>query len=462
MNESERANLEACLRSLVKKDAIYFGRAIPPKKADGAINAYAKGVVADRVIALHDATVFGGADEGFLVTDAAFYCRKYLGTTVELRFDQVERCFPMVVDGAEARAVQQKDKAPVVFRFPANDAGKAMTAAFDNFWAGIIDLREQGALSSEDRYVIVQDMPEVFRLDYVKMAVLLTLADDNMVDPTELSEIQLLMTRLELSTEARRGVWRFVGEHSDTAEAILQRLEASAPRGAWPVLRISLLKDLMIVARRRGKPGATGRDPFVLRLAKICGVTEDKLGFIDDALAFDDALLSGKAKASDVKKMGADLAAKAGAVGVPIAAVYLSGSVVGLSAAGITSGLAALGFGGLFGLSAMVTGVGTVVLVGVAVFQLIRWLGGSEEKELAALREKLMQEVVKQLQRTVNALLLDLQSLTDEVLDLTRQTSIDQSRLQRLAEDVSAMMKAVHALTQRRDESNTASAPVVS
>jgi hypothetical protein len=40
-----------------------------------------------------------------------------------------------------------------------------------------------------------------------------------------------------------------------------------------------------------------------------------------------------------------DAAAGLAAVGVPIAAVYFSGSVIGLSAAGLTSGLAALGLG---------------------------------------------------------------------------------------------------------------------
>ena len=45
------------------------------------------------------------------------------------------------------------------------------------------------------------------------------------------------------------------------------------------------------------------------------------------------------------------------AVGVPIAAVVYSGSVVGLSAAGITSGLAALGLG-----LGMVPGIGVAIL----------------------------------------------------------------------------------------------------
>jgi hypothetical protein len=50
-----------------------------------------------------------------------------------------------------------------------------------------------------------------------------------------------------------------------------------------------------------------------------------------------------------LKRSMKELTAKAGAVGVPLAAVYLSGSVIGMSAAGITSGLATLGLGGVLG-----------------------------------------------------------------------------------------------------------------
>jgi hypothetical protein len=62
-------------------------------------------------------------------------------------------------------------------------------------------------------------------------------------------------------------------------------------------------------------------------------------------------------------------AAGLAAVGVPIAAVYVSGSVIGLSAAGITSGLAALGLG-----LGMVPGIGVAVLLGTGVFMGVRAL----------------------------------------------------------------------------------------
>lgn len=67
------------------------------------------------------------------------------------------------------------------------------------------------------------------------------------------------------------------------------------------------------------------------------------------------------------------------AVGVPIAAVVYSGSVVGLSAAGITSGLAALGLG-----AGMIPGIGVAILIGTAAFVGLNYLfdtGNKRKKE---------------------------------------------------------------------------------
>lgn len=446
MNDSHLNEVKALI-SQINSHSIWFGSQIPRKKLENAIDAYAKGVVPERVLALYDATIFGRADEGFLVTDAAFYCKNFCNETREIRFDTLRATRPSSDKDASWLVVttDQGSIAPAFRLLRSIDEHQParLGALFDK----IIELRDQGELASEDRYVIVQDMSEAFRIAYVNMAVFLALADDGEVDAGELAEIQLLMTRLELSPAARREVWRFLSVPSESPSDGLQHLKSLAPRGAWPVLALSLVKDLMGVSRRAG---ARETAPFIRRLAATLGITDDKLQLIQDALVFEEAMLSGNVKASQIRKMGTDLAAKAGAVGVPLVAIYLSGSVVGLSAAGITSGLAALGFGGLFGLGAMVSGLGVVIVVGVVVYKVVRWLAGSEEAELAVLREKLMQEVVKQLQRSVNALLEDLTMLTDDVVELTRRTKSDESRMRKLAQEMQALMQALTKLTKRQ------------
>jgi len=113
-----------------------------------------------------------------------------------------------------------------------------------------------------------------------------------------------------------------------------------------------------------------------------------------------------------LKSAGAGLSA----VGVPIAAVYFSGSVVGLSAAGITSGLAALGLG-----LGMVPGIGVAILIGTGVFLGMKRILGDrkkkKEEELRLQKERKAQLVIKNLQEAIN-------NLTDRISELESKANM--------------------------------------
>jgi hypothetical protein len=69
-----------------------------------------------------------------------------------------------------------------------------------------------------------------------------------------------------------------------------------------------------------------------------------------------------------------ELLSKATAVGVPLTALYFSGSVVGFGAAGITSGLATIGSASLLaglGLNPMTAGIAALIVGGIAIKKLL-------------------------------------------------------------------------------------------
>ena len=124
------------------------------------------------------------------------------------------------------------------------------------------------------------------------------------------------------------------------------------------------------------------------------------------------------------------MVAKAGAVGVPIAAVYFSGSVVGLSAAGITSGLATLGMGGVLGFSSMVTGIGAAVLIGVVAYNGIKKVTGAKDLENNKQRELMIQTVIKNLQKTINYLIEDVNYISSELMQAIENQIADEQKFQ--------------------------------
>jgi hypothetical protein len=127
-----------------------------------------------------------------------------------------------------------------------------------------------------------------------------------------------------------------------------------------------------------------------------------------------------------------------GAVGVPITAVYFSGTVIGLSAAGITSGLAALGLG-----AGMIPGVGVAILVGVGVFLGLKSLMGDskEEKEaqIKAEKERKAQLVIKNLQETINAIIEKIKNLEQKA----HQSDANEQAIQILRDRLTTLQRAL-------------------
>ncbi len=117
--------------------------------------------------------------------------------------------------------------------------------------------------------------------------------------------------------------------------------------------------------------------------------------------------------AADTLKSGI---AGLGAVGVPIAAVYFSGSVIGLSAAGITSGLSTIGLG--FG---MIPGIGVAIIIGTVIFMALTKLfdvGGEKEKKKAqAAKEIRTVQVIRNVQDTINHLIDKISELEKKIQD---------------------------------------------
>jgi len=132
------------------------------------------------------------------------------------------------------------------------------------------------------------------------------------------------------------------------------------------------------------------------------------------------------------------------AVGVPIAAVVYSGSVVGLSAAGITSGLAALGLG-----LGMLPGIGVAILVGAALFiglnKLLDTGNTRKREEHQRERERKAQLAIENLQATINYLIDCMARLQEDAADAKANKQAIQQMNERLR-------KLQQVLNRRKDD----------
>ena len=248
------------------------------------------------------------------------------------------------------------------------------------------------------KYVIVEDLPDDIKQSYLSVLVWFVHVDDSQIDERELCEIQLLMTQVQCCAEVRKAVRENLeNPHSLVAEDEIDHIlkhEAMKSDDAAMALKCSLMKDAIRVHRATSEGSACGQ-PGIGQLADILELEDKQIEFIEGACLQDEKILAGELSDSQVAETAKGLAAQAAAVGVPVAAIYLSGSVVGLSAAGITSGLAALGLGGVLGLSAMVSGIGVAIIGGVVAYKGVRWVLGGSKRNRVSLRELMLQEVLR-------------------------------------------------------------------
>jgi hypothetical protein len=132
------------------------------------------------------------------------------------------------------------------------------------------------------------------------------------------------------------------------------------------------------------------------------------------------------------------------------ASLFFSGSVVGLSAAGITSGLAALGLGGILGLSAMVTGIGVIVVIGITTYAATRYALGGKDRELARQREHMIQGIIKSHQGAIEDLAEDQSAIALKLAEYVSRSDQNEARLARLKEELQMFTAALAELKQEK------------
>lgn len=291
------------------------------------------------------------------------------------------------------------------------------------------------------------------RLLYCRVLVSLALVDA-VLDPREIANLYLFASTIGLDEQARSQLRGEITEGQRIASGGAELRDSAVDLAAEllcildeeqrePVFAL-LVRDLVRISRADNHAADTERD----RIMSIAGlVFSDSAGEVVQAterlVSTEEDFARGVITTSQLEIATKDLAAKAAAFGAPIAAVSLAGSISGLSAAGITSGLAALGFGGLLGLSAMVTGIGTVVILGVAVHQGTRYVLAANEREREHRREHLIQQVIKNHQQAMAELTDDIAGLARQMDAYLTQTTRNEHRLAALRAELAAFQLAL-------------------
>ena len=354
---------------------------IPEKKLNNAIKAFDYSGSVTHVIALFDNTLFGSGKEGLLFSGEQLIHRATFGEPTKIPYASIEKVMHIaepkggksdkLIDRIEialkgGESITVKDLLECDYA----ELARVLTEAV----GGFDDFKE------EEQFVAISDMAEALKIAYLKIIVNMAYADDGQIDELEFAEMLMLMTRLELEPESRFAVRAYMasGDALEKLDDLIQVIDKQAPPGQVRSVHVSLVKDLINIYLSTGGSGI-GDFVFLQTNRALLQVTDEEIQLALAVIENDRKMLTDDYSDDQVVAALKGLSAKAAAVGTPLAAVYLSGSVVGMSAAGMTSGLATLGMGGALGFSSMATGIGVAVLLGVGAYAGVRRLTGANE-----------------------------------------------------------------------------------
>jgi hypothetical protein len=433
---------------------------IDEKKLNNAVKSFAFSGSPSSVVALLDTTLLGSGKDGILFTGEQLIYRASFSDPISVPYASITSA-----EYVETVTGNKNDKIEVSLLIRRDDIGSVSINGLSNcnyrklaetLQACAQDFSEY---KEERQFVSIDELSEPLKTAYVQAVINMAYDNDNVIDDKEFAEILQLMTRLDLSPETRFTLRAYMGS-SDAQiplTTLLAQIDSQSPTGQIKALHISLVKDFINLFYSTG-----GRDinafTFLQKNRGLLQVSEEEIDLVKEAIKNDHDMLRDDMTDDQIISALKLLSAKAAAVGTPLAAVYLSGSVVGMSAAGLTSGLASLGMGGVLGMSGMMTGIGVAVLIGVGTYAGVRKLTGANELTRSKRRELMLNEVIKQTQMTISLVMKDINFITGKLNEFILAHGAQDAKIKQLMGLMTQMAGAGSVLTNK---SNSAQASAI-
>ena len=404
-------NINTFIKENVKSigSDIYVAPDIPEKKLNNAIKAFKCEDFYESILAIYDDTLFGSAKEGLVFTGEKMIHHKY-GTFIYNDIESVEYIEDITVNdkGKESKdeyiMIKTKDNKEHRLKEGLSSIDKKKFAEFLNKI-----ITEFDSYREENQVKPIENMPDELKIAYLKIIVNMAYSDDQTIDEKELAELFQLMTRLKIDKDGRFQVRSYIFDISqdniESVETLLEIIKRNSDESHHKNLMISLAKDLINVYFST-KNTMDRQFPFLDKYSDLFGLSDEEIDFVYKAVENDHSILREDIDDKAIERQVKELAAKAAGAGIPIAAIYISGSVIGLSAAGITSGLATLGLG-----LGMTGGLAVVGLIGVLSYKGVKHLTGASELEKYKRKELMLHEVIKQTQKTISLVIGDINYL---------------------------------------------------
>lgn len=419
-------SIESFIKAETEKlgDKVYISPTIPDKKMDGAISGISPNVDPNFVLAIIDTSIFGSAKEGCLFTGEYLYVHALAREKIKIQLSEIENIEYSVKEQTKKNGKLEKIKSLILKMKDhtkvdlSNDLNGINIRVLSDLLAEVVKMGlENNEFVSTSQILPLSMMDVEVKKSYIKLICNFAFSDDENIDAKEYAEITSLLVRIELDSKNRLEIRRYMTNYENilSNKELLLKIRNHLKAEDYDMIKKSIMKDILFI--NRIKKNDWKENEFILEMIEMLDIEKEQVEFMNEAIISDEEILNQRKNDSEITKSMKDIASKAAAVGVPLAAIYLSGSVVGVSAAGITSGLAALGMKGALGFSPMFAGIGVAVLVGVGTYKGLKKITGISDLENNKQRELMLQQIIRNAQESLNYLIEDINEITRQLIE---------------------------------------------
>ena len=446
------------IKENVKKIAksVYITPEIPEKKLNNVITTYKCENFKNSILAIYDNTLLGSAKEGLVFTGERFL---FNNGSVLLEFfykdiSSVKYVKSIVINNKGKEEIEHFISVSVDNKeHKLEKLGSFNYQEFEALLNNII--RDFEAYQEEDQLKTIAEMPEELKIAYIKVLINMTFSDDEKNDDQELAEILALMTKLDLKSTTRFEIRKYLTEISkeniEQVKTLIDVIKSNSESSHHKSIIISLVKDMINIYSSTKNIVSKDFD-FLNTHKELFNISEEEIDLVYKAIENDYKILNEDLDDDAITKNLKELASKAASVGAPLGAVYLSGSVLGMSAAGMTSGLASLGMGGALGLSSMATGIGVAVILGVGVYKGMQHLTGANKLTKYTTRSLMLQGAIKQTQKTISLVIKDINYLIKELNNTILNHENSTEKMKKLENMVSQFASALKQVDNKSNQ----------
>lgn len=214
-------------------------------------------------------------------------------------------------------------------------------------------------MQEEQKKHLLEEYSESEQVAYLSILSAVCYVDKEFGDK-EKHQLDVLLAQLKISDVGKAKIYSsvFSLQHEDK----LANLEAIQNLGDTE-LKYTLISDLCLFSLVDSK-FSNEEYQYILGIGELLGITREQVDAIKSIQENLDRIKDIPSNSEKFRRVIKESAATLAGVGVPIGAIAASGSVFGLSAAGISSGLAFLGAG--FGMLAGAVVVVPAIAIGTA------------------------------------------------------------------------------------------------